>query len=77
MTGCQFMANSYLRLLSEQHNKPKDSTTISTQSVQELQLVLAQIQKFVRLMSIGKASLKVECHIQISSHEGVSKETYI
>jgi len=77
MTGCQLMANSYLRLLSEQHNKPKDSMTISTLSVQELLLALRQIQKFVKLMSIGKASLKVECHIQINSHEGVSKEMYI
>ncbi len=56
-------ANSYLRLLSTLPQEGSKQQTISTLSLQELQLVLEQILKFDKHMKSGKGTL--ECHGEI------------
>ncbi len=66
--------NSYLRHLNLL-NQPKDSLTISTQSVQELQLALGQIQKYVKHMNIGKAKIEIRLGTKSMSID-VSREMF-
>ncbi len=64
--------NSYLRHL-KCLTKPKDTLTISTQSQQELQQALVQIQIFAERMRSGKA--KIGCLMTISLTVVDSEET--
>ncbi len=60
-------ANSYLRLLSTQPQELNQDTTFCTQSVSELQLVLATIQMYVKHMS---STEDVTIQITISGNVG-------
>ncbi len=64
--------NSYLRHL-ELLPKSKNKLTISTLSLQELQLVLEQILMFDQRMKFTRE--KLECHTQISLSVVDSEET--
>jgi len=63
--------NSYLRHL-ESPRSSKDRLTISTQSLQELQVVLEQTLKYVKRMNTGK--VETACPITIKYSELGSEE---
>ncbi len=65
--------NLYLRSLNS-HDRPKDSTTISTLSGQELQSALEAILEFVIHTNCGKAKIEIR-HGRIDMSIESLKET--